>query len=484
MSRRGRFWKAARDGTFALLGLAALGLAAFFHWHEPGERPVKIRLSAGRAAGERRQIADVLRREALSRSIIIELVDTAGSDDALKQIDAGRLDVALAQGALDLTDRPNLRQVATLHVEPLHLLVKEEIHQAVSARLSALRGKTIGLGESGSGTNRLATEVLDFAGLRIDSDQGRDDFKPNLWGYSELRSETDRDRLPDAVFMVSTLPAPVARHLVAVHRFRLVEIPFFEAFTLGAIDRATGAVASSFRGIDRRNLHTTTIPAFAYEVEPGVPPGTIQTLGTMLLLVANRNVAQSTIERLLDVVYASSFSRSVQPPLEIKQLDNPPELPWHDGTIAYLRRNAPIIAGDVVDLIEKELSIVGALIGGLFFLTQWLLRRYRKRRERGFEACILRVNAIERRAIVLERADRLDLPALLALQEELSALKGESLEKFVDGELDGEELMSSFLTHVADTRDFLTRLILHTRSTREEALRLGDVAHAPTSIVA
>jgi hypothetical protein len=130
-----------------------------------------------------------------------------------------------------------------------------------------------------------------------------------------------------------------------------------------------------------------------------------------------------------------------------------------------------VIAGDVVDLVEKELSILGALLGALFFLGQWLRRRYRRQRDQGFQAYILRVTDIERRGMTLERAATLDLAELLGLQKELSVLKGEALDKFAEGILEGEELMSGFLSHVSDTRDYLTRLILHERELLEKQAR-------------
>jgi TRAP transporter TAXI family solute receptor len=458
MSRGLRIGKRLRDGAFALLGLAALALAAFFWLHEPGERSVRLRLTAGRAAGERHRIADVLRREAAHRAITLDLKETAGSEEALRELDAGRLDVALVQGGLEQIDRPNLRQVASLHVEPLHLLVKEEIHAEVSARLSALRGKVVGLGEQGSGTNGLASEVMEFAGLEPT------EFVASHASYAELRAEADRKRLPDAVFTVSTLPSPVARHLVKMHHYRLVPLPFFEAFTLGALDRGPARV-------DRRHIFAAQIPSFTYEIDPGVPPGPLPTLGTRLLLVVRKNVPAETVERLLEVVFGSPFAQALQPTLDPKLLDLPPELPWHDGTLAYLRRNTPVIAGDMVDLVEKELSILGALVGALFFLGQWLRRRYRRQRDQGFQAYILRVTDIERRGMALERAASLDLVELLGLQKELSVLKGEALDKFAEGVLEGEELMSGFLSHVSDTRDYLTRLILHERELLEKKAR-------------
>src|SRR5262249_20067676 len=154
---------------------------------------------------------------------------------------------------------------------------------------------------------------------------------------------------------------------------------------------------------------------------------------TRLLIIARKDIATETIRRLLQVVFSSPFSQVLTPPLDARLLDFPPEIPWHEGTIDYVRRNSPLIAGDVIDLVEKEVSIVGVVAGGLFCLVQWLRRRFRRRRERSFEAYILQVARVEQQALALSRAPTLDLPELLHLQEELSRIKGEAIERFANG---------------------------------------------------
>jgi hypothetical protein len=262
---------------------------------------------------------------------------------------------------------------------------------------------------------------------------------------------------------------------VARHGFRLVELPFHEAFVLGAIDREldrdTPSVAAKLK-IDRQHVFAAQIPAFTYEVEPGVPPKPLATIGTRMLVIAHKDVASEAIQRILDLVFAPTFSQMIHQTINKKSIEQAPEMPWHDGMLEYQKRNAPVIAGDVLDLVEKEISIFGALIGGVFFLAQWVRRRYMRRRDRGFQSYILPVNSIEREAMTLERGATLDLGTLLELQERLSELKSEALRKFAAGELEGEELMSGFLTHVDNTRDYLTRMILHERELIEKLARV------------
>ncbi len=312
MLRPARWRKRFRDGSLALLGLVGLASALFFALYEPRERPVRLRMTAGQVEGTRYRIAEELRREAARRGMVIELQPTAGSQEALLELQAGRIDAALVQGGLEMGDGPVLRQVAALHVEPLHLLVKAELQQGAARNLAALRGKVIDLGEPGSGTRVLAAEVLAFSGLRSDRD-----FTVSELGYGELERETDRARLPDAVFTVSTLPSPVIRHLVARHAYRMVALPFLEAFALGTLDRegsSRGRWAAREIRVDRRHVYDATIPAFAYEIDPGVPPEPIHTLGTRLLLVARRDLPAGTVRRLLDVVFNSPFAQVIHPP--------------------------------------------------------------------------------------------------------------------------------------------------------------------------
>jgi TRAP-type uncharacterized transport system substrate-binding protein len=420
----------------------------------------------------RHRIALRLVSEARRHGIEIDLSPMAGSKAALDRVDSGQLQIALVQGGLDPDGWRNVRQVTALNIEPLHLLVKPEIFSEVARDLAVLRGKVVNLGKDNSGTYELAREVLEFAGL----DPRKNDYSVRNLTYGELEQVDDPSRLPDAVFTVSTLRSPVALRLVSAHGYRLVPLPFGEAFSLSASDQGRDGLprlpGGTVSRVDRRHVIDTTIPAFCYGVDPGIPPETIHTLGTRLLLVANKGVDPKAIGRLLDVIYGTRFAQIALPPLDARLLSLQPEWDWHPGTIEYLKRNKPLIAADLVDLLEKALSIIGAVLTGLFVLGQWLWRRSRLRRERSFQAYILKVHDIEQRGMEFELAASLDLRKLLPLQEELGRLKGEALGRFAAGEIEGEELMSGFLTHVSDTRDYLARLILHERDNLEEQARL------------
>src|SRR5947199_6110949 len=90
-----REWLAAA----LFLTLVGVGVAAL---RDP-LRPARYRLSisAGSVNGLRHRIAERLAEQAAGRGVILSVVGTSGSWEALDRLDSGRLDFALVQGGLD-----------------------------------------------------------------------------------------------------------------------------------------------------------------------------------------------------------------------------------------------------------------------------------------------------------------------------------------------------------------------------------------------
>ena len=472
----GRFRRVAREWVAAALGLTALAVPALVYFHEYGPTRYSLSISAGDPDGLRQQIALHLKAAAAKQQVFIEIVPTRGSEHALELIESGQLKLALVQGGLETQNRANIRQVASLKIEPLHLVVKSEIDAPKTEEtqgLDFLRGKTVNLGAVGSGTNELSREVLKFAGLKAGSEEEPGDFTPVTLTYSQLLDEKDRSRLPDAAFMVSALPSPVARYLIG-RDYRIVPLRFGDAFALDSTHnspaisvRKAGDKADRNRafGVDRIHVYNTEIPAYTYRLSPPMPEHPVSTFGTRLLLVARADADTEAIVQLLKAAYAVGPGGAV---LDPALADLPPEIDWHDGTLAYRNRIKPLFFGDAVDFMEKGTSLLGAILGGSFFLWQWYRQRVRRRRDIGFESYILKVAEVERCALQYELGAKLDLKELIRLQAELSHLKSEALQRFARGELEGEELLSGFVTHVNDARNYLTRLILHQRENLEQ----------------
>jgi TRAP-type uncharacterized transport system substrate-binding protein len=439
------------------VGLAALGLAAYAYFHTPRGRTYRLTMTAGSAVSTRNQVAETMRRELASCGLDLEIHFSDGSEESLDLVNRGDVDCAFVQGGLGVGDRLNVRLVAMMHIEPLHLLVRKELAEKATERLTALDGKTVSVDEPATGTHTLAVAVLAFAGLTPHVDG-----KPG--GYHAKEIDLDKlmtakaSELPDAIFLCASLPSRVTTHLVTRYGYQLVPLPFAEAFALSSL----GQQHSQHQGghtIDKGYTYPVTIPAFTYGVEPPTPPRALPTLGNRLLVVANKGVDPRPIERMIDGIYSSKFAQVMRPPLDAKMMEMAPELPWHDGAQAYRRRNRPLFSGTVMDSAQKGVAILAAAASGLFVLWQWFKLRTQFLRDRGFSKYINKVAYIETTAAHVECDQIGGLALLHELREKLADLKSEALARFTEGELSGHELMGGFLVQANDVRDYIRDLI-------------------------
>jgi TRAP-type uncharacterized transport system substrate-binding protein len=439
------------------LGVAALGLAVFAYFHTPRNRIYHLTMTAGDAASTRNQVADSLRPEMAKCGLDLESRYSRGSEEALDLVNEGQIDCAFVQGGLGMGDRPNVRLVAMMQIEPLHLLVKKELADQVAERLQALDGKTVNVGKAATGTHTLAVAVLAFAGLAPHVEGKLGGYQPRDFDLHKLMTASGPE-LPDAIFLTASLPSRVTTHLVTHHGYRLVPLPFGEAFALSSIAEERGKPHGSHT-LDRGHTYSTTIPAFTYGVEPAIPPKALPTLGNRLLLVAHKDVDPRAVERMIDCVYGSKFSKIVHPPLDAKMMELPPELPWHEGAEVYRQRNRPVVSGMVMESAQRGMAILAAAASGLFVLYQWFKVRTQFLRDRGFSKYINKVAYIETTASHVEGDHIGGLELLHELRDQLAALKSEALARFTEGELSGHELLEGFLSQANDVRDYLRDLI-------------------------
>src|SRR5262245_46962255 len=452
--------RAALKWVAPVLGIAALGLAAFFYFHTPSPGRHRLTMTAGPTVSTRHHMAELLRTEARPQGIDLVLRGTVGSEESLDQVNSRQLDCALVQGGLSIGDRPNIRQVAVLPIEPLHLMVKKDLADKVAGRLTALDGKTVDIGDAGTGTRTLAVAVLAFAGVPPKAGDGGG-YTPREMSW-EAMSTTPTAEMPDAIFMVSCLPSRRVKFLVSHHDYRLVPLPFGEAFAMESLSQEN-AHASAEHIIDKGRTHPVAIPAFTYGVEPPVPPAPLPTLGNRLLLVAHKDVDPRVVERLIEVLFASEVARRIRPPLDAGHMDLPPEMPWHDGAEQYRRRNRPLVSGDLMELAQKGSAAAAALASGAVVLAGWLLARRKARKALEFRKVFNEVGHLDEETMRREETGTGTADELVALRARLIQLRAAALDRYAGGELSDDLLMSCFLAHVNSSRDNLTRLIVQSR---------------------
>jgi TRAP-type uncharacterized transport system substrate-binding protein len=410
----------------------------------------RMRTLAGRTAEAAEQHGLPVRLTAASHPL----------DEVLDLVNAREVDLGLVPGGHSSVHLPNVRQVAALDVDPFHLLVKQELFAEVTRSLSALKGKRISLNVQGGAAQALALEVLRFAKLQVPADAGPGDFLPLYLSDQELVTQLTRleqkhgpeaeqliQGLPDAVFTLSPLPSVAAQKLVRAAHYRLVSLPFSDAFIA---DR--DAVSSEGEAaVSVAHVIPCQIPPFLYDIDPPVPAQPCQTLGVRMLLVAHRDTDPHAVMQLLEVIHA--------PPLlgllKLAPVDQQAEeFEHHAGFVQYLQRDRPV-------LTSQSLAHLGAVLGGVGAFTGGMVAFYgfiRIRQARRFEHYFHEIRKIELIASGVETDP--DAPGgaaerLRYLQAKLNDLKCRAVMDFAAGGLKGEGLMQGIVALINDTRNSL-----------------------------
>jgi TRAP-type uncharacterized transport system substrate-binding protein len=404
-----------------------------------------------------------------------------GSLEAIELIDRPNpLDAALVPGGVTRRAYPNVRQVLAVGTESLHLLVRAELAEE---RLARLKGRRINLGPTSASCHYLARDILAFAGLRAPvgpaAAGSTGDYDAEEASPQELRRQlarfraatgADRDRLgrglPDAVFVLSTLPSTLARELIATAGYRLVSLPFADAYCL---DRVTPSVAGEAT-IDRAAVFATEIPACLYGVDPPMPGAPCRTIGMRLLLLAYAATDAEAVARMIETVVGAGLTSPGDP---IPLRDPVRAFPIHSGTELYLRRRQPLLSPERAG----SLGTLGGVLGAFALGTVVAYCYFRFRQLRRFDHYYREVRKVE----MIARGQEVDPrapadPAALRryLDDRLLALKSRVFRDYAEGSLRRESLLSGIISLVNDTRNSLDRIATATATAPAAAHALPE----------
>jgi hypothetical protein len=431
-------------------------------------RPATYRLNMLVDMEPNRQVlARRIAAEARKRGLEIDLSPQAyPSLEGLKLVNAPNpIDIALMPEGIGRRDQfPNVRQVAALRICPLHVMVRSELYESAARSLAALRGKRINCGAPSSAMRVLAHDVLRFAGLRPPTASDAGDYLDEAVSSQDLLTRldeiaalppTERDRaiaaLPDAALFLAMPPSLLGRRLVSMAGYRMVSLPFVEAYTLDRLNLHDPQGAADGEVVDRSWIVATTVPPQLYGSDPPVPPEPCRTVGTWLILVAYAPSDPEAVARLLEVIYESPLTSLIQPP---PLRDQVAQFELHPGTEQYLRHRQPVLTPELMSQLGRLLGGLGAFVSGIVafygFLRILQLRR--------FESYYQEVRRIVQVARGLE--DDPDAPPdpdarRAYLLDQLDDLKSEAIRDFAEGGLKGEGLLAGVTALINDTRSSL-----------------------------
>ncbi len=258
------------SGIVILLVLAGFLLA--YQFVEPAP-PTVITLATGSPTGAYHAFGLAMRDILAANDIELKLHNSAGSDENAALLAWGTVDIALMQGGTPLEGLPGgerLRALASLYYEPLWIFHRLD---PAPTRLLELARRRVNRGAQGSGTRRLADELLALNNVASEK-------------FSELDTATASKALRagelDALFIVSGEKAPEVQTLLQAPGIALMDLPRSKAYHL-----------------HRRYLSPLILPPGAIDLASERPPTQQQLIGVTAMLVASEDLHPALVDLLL-----------------------------------------------------------------------------------------------------------------------------------------------------------------------------------------
>ena len=325
------------------VGIAFLVLVAILFatlWVLVPPPPRSIELATGFPTGLYQKFGEKLQTELAREGVSLKLRTTGGTSENLALLsdpDSG-VDFAMVQGGVaDLSKHPNFVSIAGVFYEPVWVWYRESSFPNESGRLgllSQLKGKRISIGNEGSGTLSLASQLLEASGLTL-GDVRAEKLKP-----LDALEKFKKGEL-DAVFLVSAAEAPLVKSFYETPGIRLMSFEQAEAYV------------HLFPFLSK-----VTVPRGVVSIGYDLPKQDIQVLAATATLVGKQDVSPALVTLLLGATYDILKTYSY--------LQKPGEFPSGTGLDFPLHVDAEIYLKDGPSLLHRYLPFWTAVWIGRF----------------------------------------------------------------------------------------------------------------------
>lgn len=332
-----------------LLLIAAFWVAAQFIKPAP---PDHVIITSGSDGGAYQHFAarykPILQRYGIT---LVEKTSAGSAENLERLLDARQqVDLGFIQGGSDVVreDVP-LRSLGSLYYEPLWVFYRGD--PAID-RVDQLAGKKIAIGVSGSGTNKLARELLDAHGMT--------EGKVGLVLVSGLQAvEALNSGAVDAVFVVGPPHSAAVWLLLHTENVRLLSFSQADAYT-------------------RRfpYLAKLTLPRGVINFERNIPPHDTTLIAPLATLVAREDTHPALIDIMLQAMSQTHrepgiFQRASEFP-SARQVDfplSPRAERYYKSGPPLLQRYLPFWAANFIDRVIVMLVPIIAILYPLMKIT-------------------------------------------------------------------------------------------------------------------
>jgi TRAP transporter TAXI family solute receptor len=347
---------ARRFNVFIVLILVLTATAtAIYLVHDQQQRTVLV-VAAGARTSEgfrlMQAVATVVNKH--YPDIQLDVIETAGSLDNARLIEAGHADLATLQA--DGSSISEGRLVASLYPDAYQLIARTNTN---INSVADLRGKTVALPSKGSAQFTSFWYLANHYGL--------DDRAVTTLPMSSRSAEWALiSNAVDAVFRVRAPGDATVKHLV--ERADITLVPIDQAPALH---------------LRKSAIQSGTIPRGSYRGEPPLPVADLPTATVNRLLVAARSAQENALYDITSVLFERR--RELTELNTLASLITPPDmaagtnLPLHEGSARYYDREKPGFWSEQADLLRTLLSLAAIFASMTFAFRNWFQGRQKDR---------------------------------------------------------------------------------------------------------
>src|SRR6478735_8269884 len=383
-------------------------------------RPITLRIAVGPPGSNDHKVIEAM-TEAFaneSRTVRLSPIVTAGAAEALALLGAGKADLAVGRGDLEMP--ADAQTVVILRKNFVVLWSPSGVAGKGSKRKPApkikeiadLAGHKVGVIGRTPANVALLRVILDGSGVAPDL------VAVTQFGTDQI-GEMARDPTIDAFLAVGPLDSKITSDAIAATARARGEPKFL------AID-ASEAIA-----LKHPRYESEEIPGSVFNARPAWPDDKVDTISVSHLIVARKALSETTVAAFFRQLFAvrQTIARQVPGAAHITkpETDKDAELPVHRGAAAVIDGTERTFLDRYGDYFWFALL----LLSGIGSAGAWL-RHYLNRDERdentGHRSSILAMVSKVRTAETNEE--------LLAMQREVDAIIAETLECYDDGAIE------------------------------------------------
>lgn len=420
-ARRGR----KRTKTLLLsLGIGFLIFAAAAGTLFYALRPVTLRIAVGPPGSNDHKVIEAM-TEAFaneSRTVRLSPIATAGAAEALALLGAGKADLAVGRGDLEMP--ADAQTVVILRKNFVVLWTSPGPARKGSKRKPApkikeiadLEGRRVGVIGGTPANAALLKVILSAAGVAPDK------VTVTQFGTSQI-DELARDATLDAYMAVGPLDSKITADAVAATARTHGEPKFL------AID-ASEAIA-----LKHPRYESEEIPPSIFNASPAWPDDKVETVSVSHLIVARKALSETTVAAFYRQQFAlrQTIARQVPGAAQITKPDTEKEaeLPVHRGAAAVIDGTERTFLDRYGDYFWFALLLLSGIGSAGAWLRQYLNRDERDENTSHRNRILALVSKVRTAEFDHE---------LLAMQQEVDSIIEETLKCYDDGAIEEEEL--------------------------------------------